>query len=437
MNALKPIDILQTLVRFDTTNPPGNEEAAIAWIKSLLDQYGIASQTYAKFPHRPNLVARLKGEGNAPPLLLQGHIDVVTTKNQQWEHPPFGGEIIDGYIWGRGTLDMKGAVAMMISAFIKAKKNNVKLPGDVILTVLADEEEGSSAGAAFLVEEHPELFKDVRFAFGEFGGFTMETAGKRFYPIMVAEKQICWMKLTFHGQAGHGSLVHHSGAMAKLGKALTTLDQKGLPVHVTSAARLMFEGMAEALPFPKNMIIKSILNPALTDTILKSLGKNSELFYPLMHNTVNPTIIKGGDKVNVIPSEITVQLDGRLLPGFSAEDMITELHQLLGDDLKIEIVAADKGPSAPNMSLFPVLAKILKEADPSGHPMPFFLAAVTDARFFSRLGIQTYGFTPMQLAPDFKFSSLVHAANERIPVEAVDFGTNAIYKALQRFGEIQ
>jgi len=437
MKNIQPIEILQSLIRFDTTNPPGNEGELIAWVKSLLSQAGIESQTYQKFPNRPNLIARLKGEGNAPPLLLQGHADVVTTKNQNWEHPPFSGEIIDGYVWGRGALDMKGAVAMMISAFLRAKINNVKLPGDVILTILADEENGGIAGASFLVDEHPELFKNVRYALGEFGGFTMNTAGKRFYPIMVAEKQICWMKLTFRGAGGHGSMVHRGGAMSKLGKALSTLDKSNLPTHITSPAKLMFESMASALPFPQGQIIRLLLKPSLTDSILKVLGKNAALFIPLLHNTVNPTIVKGGEKVNVIPSEITLELDGRLLPGYSSDDMIAELRELLGNDFEIEIIASDQGPSEPDMGLFPTLGNIIKEADPTGHPIPFFLSAVTDARFFSKLGIQTYGFTPMQLPEDFDFSSLIHAANERIPVDAVDFGTDAIYKALQRFGEAQ
>ncbi|MCD6402206.1 MAG: M20/M25/M40 family metallo-hydrolase [Anaerolineales bacterium] len=436
MNEITPIEILQSLIRFDTTNPPGKEEEAITWIKNLFAKSGIESHTYEKFPKRPNLVARLKGEGNAPPLLLQGHVDVVTTKNQDWEHPPFSGEIVDDYLWGRGALDMKGGVAMMIAAFLKAKNSNLKLPGDVLITILADEENGSTAGADFLVNEHPELFQNVRYALGEFGGFSMNIAGKRFYPIMIAEKQICWMKLTFHGSAGHGSLVHHGGAMAKLGQSLTALDKGKLPVHITSAAKLMMQGMAKELSFPLKQIIHLMLNPALTDAILNILGKNNELFYPLLHNTINPTIVNGGDKINVIPSEISLNLDGRLLPGLSASDMVSELKGLIGDDVEIEVFKAEPGPSDPDMHLFPVLVDILKEADPSGHPIPLFLSAVTDARHFSRLGIQTYGFTPMTLPEDFNFSNLIHAANERIPVKAVEFGTNAITQALQRFGEV-
>jgi len=176
-----------------------------------------------------------------------------------------------------------------------------------------------------------------------------------------------------------------------------------------------------------------ILNPRLTDVILKAMGENNALFLPLFRNTVNATIVSGGDKVNVIPSEIQVELDGRLLPGFTPEDMVNELRSLIGDDVELEIIRYDPGPSEPNMGLFKLLGDTLIEADPEGIPLPMMLTAVTDARFFSKLGIHTYGYTPMQL-PDFmNFSNIVHGSNERIPLEAIKFGAEIIYKVLQRF----
>ncbi len=202
----RPAELLQNLIRFDTTNPPGNELACIQYINDLLKDAGIVSNIVARIPERPNLIARLKGEGNAPPLLLYGHVDVVTTEGQKWTYPPFEGKIVDGFVWGRGALDMKGGVAMLLAAFLKAKAEDIPLPGDVYFAAVADEEAGDDFGVRYLVDEHPDLFQGIRYAFGEFGGFNLSVGGKRFYPIMVAEKQTCWMNATFTGPGGHGSM---------------------------------------------------------------------------------------------------------------------------------------------------------------------------------------------------------------------------------------
>src|SRR5262249_20781027 len=211
--ALSPAELLQRLIRFDTTNPPGNEAECMEFIRSQLAEAGIESELYAKDPDRPNLVARIEG-GDKPPLLLQGHVDVVTTSGQDWSRPPFGGELVDGYVWGRGAVDMKGPVAMLVSAFLRAKQEDVELPGDVILAVLADEENGGDLGARFLAEEHAHLFDGVRYALSEFGGFSLELGGRRFYPVQVAEKQICWLTATIRGRGGHGAVIHRGGTNA-------------------------------------------------------------------------------------------------------------------------------------------------------------------------------------------------------------------------------
>lgn len=430
----RPATLLQELIRFDTTNPPGNEAQCIEYINSLMGKAGIKTTILAKDDRRPNLVARLKGEGNAPPLLLYGHVDVVTTATQQWSYPPFAAEIHDGFIWGRGTLDMKGAVAMMISAFLRANAENTRLPGDVILAIVSDEENLGTYGAQFLVEEHANLFKDVRYALGEFGGFTMYIGGKRFYPIMVAEKQVCWVKITRRGPAGHGSMPIQNGALAQMAEVIQKLEHKRLPVHVTPVARQMIESLAGEMPFPQNVILKQLLNPMLTNTILGLLGDNGRIFNPLLHNTVSPNVIRGGNKINVIPEEVTLELDGRVLPGYTKEDLFREVRDVIGKEVDFEIVDYCEYPGEPDLGLLDTLSGILKNADPEGIPVPLLLSGVTDGRFFAQLGIQTYGFTPMQLPPDFNFSSTIHAADERIPVEAVGFGAEMIFQALQRFG---
>ena len=428
-----PAELLQRLIQFDTTNPPGNEAACIGFINNLLTKAGVETKLLGRTPERPNLVARLHGQGNAPPLLLYGHVDVVTTANQKWQYPPFEGRVADGFVWGRGALDMKGGVAMMVAAFLRAKAENLNLPGDVVLTVVSDEEAGGDYGAKYLVENHADLFKGIRYAIGEFGGFTFYVGKQRFYPVMISEKQACWMKAVIRGQGGHGAMSVHGEAMAKLAQMIQQLDTHHLPVHITPAARLMVGKMAAALPMPTSLVLRQLLNPMLTDRVLDVLGAKGQVFFPLLHNTVNATVVRAGDKVNVIPSEITVELDGRLLPGYKPEDMLAELRHIIGSEIELEVVRYDAGPPEPNMGLFGTLADILRESDPNGTPTPYLMAAITDARFFSRLGIQTYGFLPMVLPADFNFIQTIHAANERIPTEALDFGADAICKLLQRF----
>ncbi|HZU01146.1 MAG TPA: M20/M25/M40 family metallo-hydrolase [Ktedonobacteraceae bacterium] len=428
----RPAELLQRLVRFNTTNPPGNEAACISYINQLLTNAGFSTTILAADPERPNLIARLQGQGNAPPLLLQGHVDVVTTEKQVWQQPPFAGNIVNDYVWGRGTLDMKGGVAMMIAAFMCAGTEAESLPGDVILAVLSDEEAGGDYGAKYLVENHADIFKGTRYALGEFGGYTAHIAGKKFYPIQVLEKQVCWMKAIVRGPGGHGSLPMHGGATAKLAQMLQQLDRHRLPVHITPIPCQMLEAMSAVLPDPIASLLRQLLDPSQTDQVLDRLGPLSQLFDPILHNTVNVTIIQGGNKINVIPSEIVFEMDGRLLPGYTADDMVKELRSLLGNEVELELVRYDEGRSEADMGLYDTLATILSEADPEGIPVPLLMPAVTDGRFFSRLGIQTYGFLPMSLPADFNFLQTIHAADERIPVEAVEFGTRAIYEVLKR-----
>jgi acetylornithine deacetylase/succinyl-diaminopimelate desuccinylase-like protein len=328
---------------------------------------------------------------------------------------------------------MKGGIAMMLSAFLRAKAEGLALLGDVVLTIVSDEEAFGDFGAKFLVENHADLFDGIRYAVGEFGGFSLYVGKKKFYPIMVAEKQRCWLKATVYGDGGHGSLPARGGAMAKLARLLQKLDKKRLPVHITPVARLLFKTMASTLGGLNGLIIGQLINPKLTDIVLNLLGERGRVFDPLLHNTVNATVLHGSDKFNVIPSQVSVELDGRLLPGFKPDDMIAELHQIIGQDLELEVLRFDPGPAEPDMGLFDRLAGILRELDPAGIPVPLLLSGSSDGRFFSRLGIQTYGFLPMLLPEDFNFSQTIHAADERIPIEALDFGTNAIYEVLKRY----
>jgi acetylornithine deacetylase/succinyl-diaminopimelate desuccinylase-like protein len=418
--------LLQQLIRFDTTNPPGGERACIEFIRELLENAGIAVTILARDPERPNLLARLSGSGAAPPLLLYGHVDVVTTVGQQWEHPPFSGEIIDGNVWGRGALDMKGGVAMMLAAFLDAAARS-DLPRDIVLAIVSDEEAGGTLGARFLVDEHAGRFAGIRHAIGEFGGFTLHMGGRKFYPIMVGEKRFCRVRMSLRGPGGHGSLPVAGGTVGRLGLLLQQLDRTPLPIRITPVVRTMIETIAGGLPTLQGIVLRRLLNPRLAPALLRLPGPLASSFSALLRNTVSPTIISAGSKINVIPSEAHVELDARLLPGATATELRAQLAAIVGPEVEIAIDEDDDvSPASPDMGLFERLASIIRALDPEGIPVPLLLPAVTDGRHFARLGIQTYGFLPMNLPAGLDFMRLIHAANERIPVEALRFGARAL-----------
>ncbi len=427
------VSLLSRLIRFRTENPPGGEAEAVAWAKRLLEAEGLEPKIYAKDPRRPNLVVRFPGRGEAPPLLVYGHLDVVPAAGQSWSVDPFSGVVQDGFVWGRGALDMKGPLAIYLAALLGAHAES-ELKGDVVFVLLADEEAGGDLGARFLVEEHPGLFAGIRHALGEFGAFTLHVTGKRFYPIMVAEKQLAWLRLTFTGPAGHGSLWTGGGAMVRLGAALTALDRVPPPVHVTPVVRRMFAGLAEGLGGAKGALLRLALNPRLTRQVLGRLGEAGKVFLPLFGNTAAPTLVHGGEKVNVVPERVVLELDGRLLPGFAPEDLVRELWARIPVPFEAEVVRFDAGPREVDWGLFPLLARALEEADPGAQAIPLLLSGVTDGRHFARLGIQTYGFTPMKLPEGFTFNRLIHAADERIPVEALRFGVRVLREFFRGYG---
>jgi acetylornithine deacetylase/succinyl-diaminopimelate desuccinylase-like protein len=361
--------------------------------------------------------------------LLYGHVDVQPTEGQKWRHPPFEAKIVDGYIWGRGALDMKGQVAMMLTALLRAKREGLAPAGDVVLAILSDEEGLGFYGAQHVVETHASLFEGVHYGIGEFGGFTLHMGGRKFYPIQIQEKQICIVKASVRGQGGHPSYQLREDVMAQLGHALVKLAQRSAPVHITPVTRRTIEGFASGLPFPAGLVLRRLLTPGLTDIVLRLLGNQGKAINPLFRNVVNAWAVSGTS----VPSEAEVQLLGFLLPGQTPADMLAELRSALGDRVELEEVLFSPGPPEPDMGLFNTLADILREADPEGIPVPLLVPFATDACFFGRLGIQTYGFTPMKLPRGLNLWDLAHGADERIPVDAVQFGADAIYKLLQRY----
>ena len=428
-------ELLQTLIRYDTTNPPGNERECAVYCRDVLKAAGIHAELMGDDPDRVNVISRLRGAGNAPPLLLYGHIDVVPTAAQPWDVPPFEGRLQDGYVWGRGALDMKGGVAMMMDAFMRAHTEDIDLPGDVILALVSDEEAGGHTGAAWLTDAHPQLFDGVRYAVGEFGGFSKSYRGRKFYMVQVAEKQGCRVEAIARGPGGHGSLVHHDTAPTRMAEFLVKLDRTSLPFHIHPVTRMMIEAMIGRLPLPDSAFLKLLLNPAFTGSMLRRMGPVGKDMEPLFRHTANATIINGGEKANVIPSEVTVNLDCRMLPGYDSEGLLGELQGIAGPTIEFRAVNFQAKPWILNMGLFDTLADIITEQDPEGVSVPMLMPAGTDGRHFAQLGIQTYGWMPMNLPADFDFLKTIHAANERVPVSALEFGAEALFRLLQRFHE--
>ena len=425
------VGYLQELLRIDTTNPPGNEQAAAEYLAGILAREGLAPSVLTSEPGRANVIARLPGRGVRGPLLLQGHTDVVPADPGEWEHPPFGGLIADGCIWGRGAVDMKGTVIMQLMAVLLVHRMGVKPSGDVIFAAVADEEVGGFAGAGWLVDNHPDLVRaDV--ALGELGGFTLYVGDAIYYPIQVTEKDAWSLKLTVRGQSGHGSQPIRNGAMAATGRVLERLTGQRLPFHLTPVAERFIRELARAQPQ-----LLGLLDPQLCDRVLAEMGPQvSRMFEAITHNTASPTIIHGGAKINVIPGTVEIQVDGRLLPGQNVEDFVAEVHALIGDDAEIATYRWQRATpvyETPTDEFFDQLGTIVQELEPGARPVPYIVTGGTDARHFSQLGTRCYGFAPVRLPRNLPFGSLFHAANERIPIDGFLFGLQAVHRAVELY----
>lgn len=428
----RPVDLLRELIRFETVNPPGNERPCIEWIAAVLEAYDIPSETYARDSERPNLLARIPG-GDASPLLLYGHVDVVPVTGQEWTHDPFAGVVEDGYVWGRGALDMKGGVAMLLAAFLRLAVADEQPPGDLLFLAVSDEESGGDDGLRFLVEEHPELFEEVEYALGEFGGFGFEFGGVETYPIQTNEKQVCWLEATFRGESGHASLPMRDTAVGEMARFLAALDGERLPVHITPSAEAMIEAIADAVDDDRATAFRALLDPDRTDETLDALGDEARMLDALLHNTVNATMVHGGDKENVVPEEVSVFMDCRLVPGQEPDDVIMEIMELTGiDNLDVEVQRFDPGPPAADLGYYEELAAVLEEAT-GAVTIPLLMSGATDGRHLAKVDVQSYGFLPMQLG-DLPFLDIVHSGDERIPVETLEWGTGLLVEAVERHG---
>ncbi|MCX5977447.1 MAG: M20/M25/M40 family metallo-hydrolase [Coprothermobacterota bacterium] len=427
---------LQALLRINTTNPPGNELAAAEYLAGVLAREGYQPVVLQSAPGRGNIVARYRGQGESKPLLLLSHLDVVPAEAERWLYDPFSGVVAEGCIWGRGALDMKDAVVMQLMTMLLLKRLGLPLERDVIFAATADEEAGGLFGAGFLVDQHLDLIQ-AEYALTEFGGLPINLGKGRVYLCQVAEKGVCWVRMTARGSPGHASRPHQDNAVVKLSQAVARLGKTPLPFHRTAAASDMINGIGSALGGLAQLGLRLLLYPATSEWVRRHLlGDPSlaETIFAILHNTVCPTVFRAGGKTNVIPSQAEAELDGRLLPGQTVESFLAELRAIAGPDFEFQpILVSPALETSSQTHLFQCLAEVLIRNDPGAKVAPMMLIGATDAKHLANAGIPCYGFTPVQLPKEIDFVSLVHGHDERIPIEALLFGVKTLYQATVAF----
>jgi acetylornithine deacetylase/succinyl-diaminopimelate desuccinylase-like protein len=432
------VNNLVRLVQAQTINPPGNELPAILAVKDILDAAGFPQEAYKileSAPNRVNLVARIKGDGSERPLLLSGHVDVVPVEQERWSHNPFGGEVIDNAVWGRGTLDMKGFLAMYLETFLNLYRQKTPLKRDVILAAIADEEAGFIHGSNFLVEQHRELI-DAEYGITEGGALTIYMGKTRVYPIQAAEKAVCWLKMRGYGEAGHGSVPQAGNPVIKLSRAIDRIGRvKHLPVHISPTFIKMVDALSKELKFPISTLAGLARSPSIMSLILRTVkGEGVGLLKALVTNTVSPNMLNAGTKLNVVPSVAEADIDCRLVPGQSPEMAIKEIHQIVGDEIELEPVYTTCGAEfSTDTPLFKLLVSKTRQMDPGGIVIPMLMPGATDACQYQQLGIKVYGFTPGILPPDISIMHMAHGHNERMPVSFIESGLPVLWDVVNAF----
>ncbi len=432
------VEHLVRLIRAQTVNPPGNELQAVLIVKDILEGAGFpheAIQIVESTPERVNLVARLKGDGTERPMLMSGHVDVVAVEREHWTHDPFGGEIIDGMVWGRGALDMKGFLAMYLQIFLGLLRQKVPLKRDVILAAIADEEAGFIHGSNLLVEKHKELI-DAEYGITEGGAMTIYIGKTRLYPIQVAEKAVCWMRVRARGIPGHGSVPHGENPVLTLATVLEKLHHAGhLPVHLSPTFLKMIDSAGVQGGFPLKQFTQMLHSPTLTSLLLSSIkGDSVNMLKALVTNTVSPTMLRAGSKVNVIPSEAVADIDCRLVPGQMPEDVIREIHRIVGEEIELETVYTTGGAEfSTDTSFYRLLEEKTHQMDPGGLVIPMLLPGATDACQYKHAGVKMYGFTPGILPPGMPILQLAHGHDERMPIAYIQAGLPVLWDVVTEF----
>ncbi|MEQ6899699.1 M20/M25/M40 family metallo-hydrolase [Nocardioides sp. YIM 152588] len=425
--AAEVVDLCRDLIRFDTSNYGGadgpGERRAAEYVAARLEEVGVPAEIIETAPGRANVVARWGGDGEREDaLLVHGHLDVVPAAAEDWTVDPFSGEVQDGYVWGRGAVDMKDFDAMVL-AVVRARQTAGRAPArPVVLCFTADEEAGGHHGAEVLVRDRPELFEGCTEAVGEVGGFSTTVRGQRLYLIEAAERGMAWMRLTARGRAGHGSMINDENAVTRLASAIARIGAHEWPLRLTPTMRTLLATVGE--------VVGEEATPENAVALMEEFGSATRMLGAVLRNSANPTMLDAGYKVNVIPSEATAHVDGRFLPGYEDEFFAT-LAELIGDDVTTEFVSRQPPWEMPyDGAVVDAMTRSLVAEDPDALVAPFLMSAGTDAKHFGRLGMRTYGFTPLRLPADLDFTALFHGVDERVPVDALEFGARVMDRFL-------
>jgi len=426
------VDLVSALIRFDTSNTgepettKGEAECA-AWVVEQLQEVGYTTEYIeAGAPGRANVFARLEGvDRSRSALMLHGHLDVVPAEAADWSVHPFSGAVEDGYVWGRGAVDMKDMVGMMIAVARHFKRSGIVPPRDLVFAFVSDEEAGGNYGCKWLVDNRPDLFEGVTEAIGEVGGFSLtiprRDGGERtLYLIETAEKAMLWMRLTARGRAGHGSMIHDNNAVTAVAEAVAKLGKHQFPVILTDSVEQFLTAVAEETGYTFD-----VDSPDLEGAIAK-LGPIARIVGATLRDTANPTMLKAGYKANVIPGTAEAVVDCRVLPGRLAA-FEREVDEIIGPDIVREwITNLPPYETSFDGELLDAMNAAILSADPDGRTVPYMLSGGTDAKHFARLGIRCFGFAPLKLPPDLDFAALFHGVDERVPVDALTFGTRVL-----------
>jgi acetylornithine deacetylase/succinyl-diaminopimelate desuccinylase-like protein len=434
---------LSDLIRINTTNPPGNETVAANFIAQYLSKEGLKTEVIESAPGRGSVITRLEGSGEKPDLLLLSHIDVVAANPAEWTVDPFAGIVKAGYVYGRGAYDMKGMTAVEVMTLLLLKRNKIPLKGDIVLTATADEEKGGEEGAGYLLKHHKEKVW-CPYVLNEGGGLAIPQKKGNVYPVQTAEKGILWLKIKAKGTPGHGSTPNMAdNAIVRMNKVITKLGEYIPETFYVPTLRQFLTEVAKLNPDLEGHFSRLLSYPAQSEQILDELAKTdkalAEEIRPRTKNTITPTIIHGGIKENIIPSECEAVFDCRVLPGQSVAETLSLIKGLLGDvgldKLAFEIIQMHDGnESTTQTPLFNAITGVLREFEPSCGVTPTLTTGGTDSRFFRETGSVCYGFHPMRPdEPNDMLEKRMHGIDERITVENLVFGTSIFYEAVKRF----
>ena len=430
-------DFLSHYLQVDTTNPPGNEKLGAEYLANLLKREGIESEIIPTgTDSRACVYARLKGNGKQKGIVLLNHIDVVPAQAKDWKYPPFGGEIHDGEIWGRGALDMKSVGIAELEVMLQLKRKGVVLDRDIVFLGTPDEEVGGQHGAGWVKKNRPDLVDGCEFLLNEGAAIEADSSGKALYwGVDVAEKSVLWLKVTAIGDASHGSMPVKDSAPNRLVRALNKLVDAPTELSILPVVQKYFTAVSGIAP---RELKSSYLDLETAAKDLKQVDwlMQDKLKAAMLRNTVSLTVLKSGYKTNVIPAEASAELDCRLLPGVKSEDFIAHLKGILGDDnLKIEVLDwVTAMPSPENSDLFNAIKKVADEESKANKlttpilVVPVVVGWFTDTHWFRELGLIGYGFEPFENDPAHQAS--VHGKNERIPLAVLTKGVHRFEQIL-------